>query len=95
MIKREEYLKTLIEESENSKIKVLTGLEGVSKSFLLENIFQNHLIKSAINDSLIICLDLKKFVNLNTVEKVIEYLHPCGAKNQYTSAKYDGWFIRK
>ena len=41
---RKQYLKILIDESENNKIKVLTGLQGVGKSYLLEKIFQPYLI---------------------------------------------------
>ncbi|MBQ8649469.1 MAG: ATP-binding protein [Clostridia bacterium] len=76
MIERKQYLKILIDESENNKIKVLTGLQGVGKSYLLEKIFQPYLIKSGIDSSLLLYLDLqkKKYSNLNTVEKIMSYL---------------------
>lgn len=76
MIQREQYLKILINESENNKIKVLTGLQGVGKSYLLEKIFQPYLIEAGIKPHLILYLDLqkKKYANLNTVEEVMNYL---------------------
>lgn len=76
MMERKQYLKTLIKESKNNKIKVITGLKGVGKSYLLEKIFQSHLIESGIKPSSILYFDLQKeeYVNLNTVEKFMGHL---------------------
>ena len=43
-IKRESYLKQLIERKDNGMIKAITGIRGCGKSFLLFNIFKRIII---------------------------------------------------
>lgn len=47
-IKRDFYLKQLINSEQNGMIKVITGLRRVGKSFLLFDLFYNHLIESGV-----------------------------------------------
>ena len=45
MFKRDLYLNRLIESQNNKLIKVITGIRRCGKSFLLNNIFYDYLIK--------------------------------------------------
>lgn len=47
-IKRDIYLNRLINRRENGFVKVITGIRRCGKSYLLNNIFYNYLIKSGI-----------------------------------------------
>ena len=62
-IKREEYLNELIVAKENKLIKVITGIRRCGKSYLLDPIFKNYLIKSGIKENHIIKLDLDLIEN--------------------------------
>lgn len=53
-IKREFYLKQLINSEQNGMVKVITGLRRVGKSFLLFDIFYEHLLKCGVSDDHII-----------------------------------------
>jgi predicted AAA+ superfamily ATPase len=53
-IKRDYYLQQLILRKHNSLIKVITGLRRCGKSYLLNNIFYNHLIDSGVKENHII-----------------------------------------
>ena len=53
-IKRDIYLNRLIAREGNSFIKVITGIRRCGKSYLMNNIFYNHLLSNGINESNII-----------------------------------------
>ena len=53
-IKRDLYLNKLISLKHNGLIKVITGIRRCGKSYLLNNIFYNHLIDSGVNEDHII-----------------------------------------
>lgn len=53
-IKRDLYLNKLISLKHNGLIKVITGIRRCGKSYLLNNIFYNHLIDSGVNKDHII-----------------------------------------
>ena len=53
-IKREQYLNELIVRKHNTLIKIITGIRRCGKSYLLNTIFYDHLIKSGIKEEHII-----------------------------------------
>ncbi len=55
---RKLYLDQLINKKQNGLIKIITGIRRCGKSFLLFNLFYNHLIKSGVKESNIITLIL-------------------------------------
>ncbi len=69
-IKRDYYLKQLIKRKENGRVKILTGIKGCGKSYLLNQIFKNYLLDSSVSPDHIINMDLdyienKKYHNPN------------------------------
>lgn len=59
MIKRENYLRQLIEGRHNGLIKIVTGLRRSGKSFLLFNLFDSYLKEQGVNGDHIIKIDLE------------------------------------
>lgn len=53
-IKRDVYLQRLIERKNNGFVKVITGIRRCGKSYLLNNIFYDHLIASGVDEAHII-----------------------------------------
>lgn len=62
IIKRDEYLGRLIDKKENGLIKVITGIRRCGKSFLLFNLFYNHLIESGVKKEQIINIALLELI---------------------------------
>lgn len=58
MIKRDSYLKILISVKWNGLIKIITGIRRCGKSFLLNQIFYQHLINEGVNEENIIKIAL-------------------------------------
>ena len=58
VIKRDKYLQKIINKKENGLIKVITGLRRSGKSFLLFNLFYDHLLESGIDKDHIIAIAL-------------------------------------
>lgn len=56
-IRRDYYLEKLIKRKNNGLIKVITGIRYCGKSYLLKNLFYNHLIESGVDADHIICFD--------------------------------------
>mgnify|MGYP004681054553 FL=1 len=54
IIDRKLYLDQLINKKQNGLIKIITGIRRCGKSFLLFNLFYNHLIKSGVKERNII-----------------------------------------
>lgn len=78
-ISRNTYLDKLISRKENGMIKVVTGIRRSGKSYLLDPIFKNHLIKNGVSNNHIIKLDLeerknKKYLNPDVLDKYIRSL---------------------
>lgn len=46
---RKTYLDRLIERKHNGLVKILTGIRGCGKSYLLLTLFRDHLIKSGVD----------------------------------------------
>ena len=57
-IKRDYYLKELIDRIDNQLIKIITGIRRCGKSYLLNTIFKNYLIEQGIDEKHIIQLSL-------------------------------------
>ncbi|MCL2509531.1 MAG: ATP-binding protein [Methanomassiliicoccaceae archaeon] len=57
-IKRDRYLNRLIERKWNGSVKVVTGIRRCGKSYLLFNLFRDHLISGGVNSENIIAIAL-------------------------------------
>lgn len=72
---RDFYLNQLIAGKHNGLVKVVTGIRRCGKSYLLMNIFRDHLKKSGVVDSHIISIDLDDMANESLREKHALYNH--------------------
>ena len=78
-INRDYYLKELIDRTDNGLIKIITGIRRCGKSYLLNIIFKNYLLKQGIDEKHIIQLSLdenknKKFLNPEMLDQYIRDL---------------------
>ena len=78
-IKRDFYLKELIDRMDNGLIKVITGIRRCGKSYLLNTIFENYLLKQGIDKEHIIKLSLderknKKYLDPDELDNYIRSL---------------------
>lgn len=62
-IKRDRYLKQLIESRQNGFIKVVTGIRRCGKSYLLNVLFYHYLLENGVADDHIIRVDLEDRMN--------------------------------
>ena len=60
---REHYIKKLISSKHNHLIKIVTGLRRVGKSYLLFNLYKQHLLDNGVDTSHIIEIQLDSFVH--------------------------------
>ena len=75
-IKRDYYLKELIDRIDNQLIKIVTGIRRCGKSYLLNIIFKNYLLEQGIDAEHIIQLSLdenqnKKYLNPDVLDEYI------------------------
>lgn len=70
-IKRDLYLNKLIEKKCNGRIKIITGLRRVGKSYLLFNLFKNHLLKEKIEEDQIITFAFDNAEDLRLLERYL------------------------
>ena len=85
-IKRDYYLKELIDRIDNQLIKIITGIRRCGKSYLLNTIFKNYLIEQGIDEEHIIQLSLdenknKKYLYPDVLDEYIRSL--IKDKNKY------------
>ena len=59
-VNRQELLDRLIRAKHNGFVKIITGIRRCGKSYLLFNLFRNHLLESGADDDHIIAIDLEK-----------------------------------
>ena len=64
IIERSRYLKMLLDRKDNGMIKVITGLRRSGKTYLLREIYINHLISEGISRDNILYLALDKDINI-------------------------------
>ena len=63
VIRRDRYLERLISKQNNGMIKVITGIRRSGKSYLLFNLFYDHLLSSGTAEDNIICIALDDVEN--------------------------------
>ena len=78
-IKRDSYLKELVDRIGNQLIKIITGIRRCGKSYLLDVLFKNYLIEQGIDKEHIIQLSLdenknKKYLNPDVLDEYIRSL---------------------
>ena len=64
MIERKKYLDKLISRKDNGMVKVITGIRRCGKSYLLFNIYKDHLKSQGISDDQIVELALDEIENI-------------------------------
>lgn len=76
VIRRDKYLNQLIASKHNGLIKIITGLRRCGKSYLLFNLFKEHLLTSGVHDSHIIQVDLEDRRNkkLRDPDELLSYI---------------------
>lgn len=57
-IPRDRYLDRLVARKHNGMVKIITGVHGCGKSYLLFDLFREHLVRSGVDDSHIIAIAL-------------------------------------
>lgn len=77
IIKRDLYLNKLIRKKNNGNIKIITGLRRSGKSYLLNNLYYEYLLKEGIKKEQIIKLDLDDDKNrmYRDPDKLSEFLY--------------------
>ncbi len=75
-IKRDLYLKKLIDRKENDLIKIITGIRRCGKSYLLDPIFKRYLTENGVGEEHIIKLELDSIENkeYRNPNKLYEYV---------------------
>ncbi len=71
-INRDRYLNSLISKRENGLVKIIIGMKGCGKSYLLFKLYRDYLISQGVKEEQIISIDLedignKKFRDLDTL----------------------------
>jgi len=76
-IRRERYLRQLIESRQDGFIKVVTGIRRCGKSYLLNVLFYRYLLDNGVADDHIIRIDLEDRINkeLRNPDAMLNYVH--------------------
>lgn len=64
VIKRERYLKQIIEKKRDGMIKIVTGIRRCGKSYLMNVLFRQHLLEEGVDERDIVMLALDEDVNI-------------------------------
>lgn len=59
-IKRDSYLKQLIDYAWDGQVKVITGVRRCGKSYLLRTLYKNHLLENGVKEDHIIVIELDR-----------------------------------
>lgn len=83
IINRDYYLNKLIKKKENRKIKIITGIRRVGKSYLLNNLYYKYLIENSVFKEQIIFINLDEASNIKYRNPLylMEYLNSKINKN--------------
>ncbi len=79
MIRRDIYLKKLVDAKNNGFPKVITGIRRCGKSYLLSNIYASYLLTHGVSESSILNIDLNSALNfdlrdpLNLSERILSF----------------------
>lgn len=75
-IERDLYLNKLIQRKHNGLIKIITGIRRTGKTYLLFNLFHNHLIENLVDELNIIeiALDDRRNKKLRDPDKLLNYI---------------------
>ncbi len=75
-IKRDIHLRRLIKSKHNGMIKVVTGIRRCGKSYLLMNLFRQHLLDDGVSDNHIVMLDFENRRNkrLRNPDALLEWI---------------------
>ncbi len=75
-IQRQNYLNRLINKKGNGLIKVVTGVRRCGKSYLLFNLFHDHLLNEGVDESHIIeiALDDRRNIELRNPDNMLKYV---------------------
>jgi uncharacterized protein len=76
-IKRDKYLNALIDRKHNGLVKVVTGIRRCGKSYLLFNLFRDHLREAGVSDDHVITaqLDLRSARPLRDPDAMLDYVN--------------------
>ena len=76
VIKRDKYLQRIVDKRENGLIKVITGIRRCGKSYLLFNLFYDHLLGSGVEEDHIItiALDDDLYVKYRDPDELSKYI---------------------
>lgn len=87
IIKRDYYLKKIIDKKENGRIKIITGIRRCGKSYLLFTLYRDYLLSQGINESNIIEISLEdvESMELRNPFKLNEYIKE---KTKNSNQKY-------
>ena len=75
IIRRDLYLKKLLERKHNRLVKIVTGLRRCGKSFLLNTLLVAELKNTGVADDHIICLSLEELMNSQYRDPEFTYQH--------------------
>ena len=75
-IKRDSYLKQLIDYAWDCQVKVITGVRRCGKSYLLRTLYKNHLLENGVKEDhiIVIELDLARDIRFRTPLELTAYV---------------------
>lgn len=78
VVKRDAYLKKLINKKHNGLIKVITGIRRCGKSYLLFNLFKEYLLSEGVDKNHIIEIAFDSFENKKFQDPYVLIILRCG-----------------